>query len=471
MPDILSLFAELSIKTTRKTATEWCSPCPLCGGEDRCSIWPEKRNGLGYWWCRRCESKGDGIQLLIDAAGMTYKEACEHIGHQPPKNYTAPRDMTMREDEDTFEPVPGELDAAGVDVALWRKKAAAFAAWAHQHLMASTKWLHYLADRGIDLEAAKRCRLGFNPGEQGKNCVLKSRKGWGLAEIRKEDGKLKPLWLPRGIVIPQLVGLNTGVPEVHRLRIRRLDEDREAFQPKRKYHVVDGSSMSMMHLPCFGDKDTGIVVVVEAELDAIALHAAAGDVMHCVASMTSNIRRMPESIHQLMHDAPCILVALDKDGAGKDGWKRWETSFPQARRCIAPAGKDPGEAFAAGISLRTWMLAGIPKGLRSVILAPPRQPEHTSAPAHIEDVPIPADVRKLAELWTGKPIGYKHTTDDTGGCLEWGWYYNHKYAREHAEEVHEFIKFANGSDDINLWLERHPAEKITSKNFLSRDLS
>ena len=189
---------------------------------------------------------------------------------------------------------------------------------------------------------------------------------------------------------------------------------------------------------------------------------------------------MPETIHRLMHYAPCILVALDSDGAGKEGWKRWETSFPQARRCRVPEGKDPGEAFAAGVNLRDWLLAGIPKGLRGLLLGR----EKTSSPAPsisiaeavlpvgtIAPERIPDDVQKLADLWKGKPIGYRHRTDERGGCLEWGWYYNHAYAREHAEEVHAFIKFANASDAVNLWLERHPAEKITSFNFLSRALS
>lgn len=38
----------------RKTATEFSSACPVCGGEDRFLFWPER----GNYWCRVCELSG-----------------------------------------------------------------------------------------------------------------------------------------------------------------------------------------------------------------------------------------------------------------------------------------------------------------------------------------------------------------------------------------------------------------------------
>lgn len=90
----------------------------------------------------------------------------------------------------------------------------------------------------------------------------------------KDDGKPKRLWLPRGIVIPQVVN-----DEVRRLRIRRLDSDRAEFNPDHKYHVVEGSEMQPLWLECTTPlrDGQGAVVVVETELDALMLNAQAGD--------------------------------------------------------------------------------------------------------------------------------------------------------------------------------------------------
>jgi Zn ribbon nucleic-acid-binding protein len=37
-----------------KSAKEWSSACPSCGGEDRFLFWPNERN----YWCRQCELSG-----------------------------------------------------------------------------------------------------------------------------------------------------------------------------------------------------------------------------------------------------------------------------------------------------------------------------------------------------------------------------------------------------------------------------
>lgn len=41
----------------RKTAHEWCSTCPFCGGVDRFLSWDDKWN----YYCRHCEAKGFAV--------------------------------------------------------------------------------------------------------------------------------------------------------------------------------------------------------------------------------------------------------------------------------------------------------------------------------------------------------------------------------------------------------------------------
>ena len=108
----------------------------------------------------------------------------------------------------------------------------------------------------------------------------------------------------------------------------------------------------------------GVVVVQETELDSYMHHAVAGDLTSCLASMTSNIRNMSTAVFERLKNASCILVALDCDKAGAEGWPRWRATFPRAKRWPVPMGKDAGEAFGAGLDLRLWVQAGIPEGLQ-----------------------------------------------------------------------------------------------------------
>ena len=78
--DIIDLFREHGFEPKKKTAAEWSCACPACGGTKRCSIWPARGEGRGYYWCRECGAKGDGIQFLRDYAKMSYADACARVG-------------------------------------------------------------------------------------------------------------------------------------------------------------------------------------------------------------------------------------------------------------------------------------------------------------------------------------------------------------------------------------------------------
>lgn len=43
--NLVDLFSEHGFSPVKKTATEWSSPCPFCGGKDRCQIWPDENGG------------------------------------------------------------------------------------------------------------------------------------------------------------------------------------------------------------------------------------------------------------------------------------------------------------------------------------------------------------------------------------------------------------------------------------------
>ena len=477
--NLVDLFTEYGFKVEKKTAAEWAAPCPACGGKDRCSVWPDEADGRGYYWCRQCDAKGDGIQFLRDFAGMSYQDACQRIGVTPATNLRPPT-LPQRRQADRFEAGDGSATASGIDAGVWAKRAGDFVAWAADQLQKSPEQLAWLEERGISAEAAAEYRLGYNPGEKGKNCIIRPRSVWGLPPVMK-DGKAKKFWLPRGIVIPQI---ESG--EVKRIRIRRLDADRAEFRPEHKYHVVEGSGMEMLWLQC--RTDSKVTVVVESELDAYMLHAQAGDMVSCASSMTSNVRKMSQDLLERFGEQLCILVALDSDKAGANGWPRWHESFARAKRWPVPAGKDPGEAFSLGENLRVWLLAGIPEGLRlSMRAGAPAlemssqveghggeaavaEPEEEPVPEREADVfapEIPQAVLEFAEMWRRIPITYRRILDGDGLPAGWAWECKAEWSVAHMEEKHAFLKFEAEHPEVAQWIAANPLTRITAANFLT----
>jgi len=98
-----------------------------------------------------------------------------------------------------------------------------------------------------------------------ETCDFQSPQRLGLPD-RQKDGRPRPLWIPRGIVIPLIVG-----GAVHRIRMRREKAD---FTPNFNlpYFMLPGSSAASRVM---GDNALAFVVV-EAELDAVKACATSG---------------------------------------------------------------------------------------------------------------------------------------------------------------------------------------------------
>lgn len=63
----------LEIRDLKRAGRELIGPCPSCGGDDRFSINTQK----GVFQCRRCEGKGDAIEMVRWLRGMTLPQALE----------------------------------------------------------------------------------------------------------------------------------------------------------------------------------------------------------------------------------------------------------------------------------------------------------------------------------------------------------------------------------------------------------
>ena len=421
MNNLLALLEQKGIPTRRASNAhggEFHSACPGCGdggkgrNSDRFHVWPERTGGnalsVGRFWCRQCGKSGDTIQFLVDFDRMNFREACGFLGiplpdaknHIPPRRFSTPKlPATTGAQEPRTYPPPS---------AIWMQRAEAFLADCHARLLDRPEALEWLAGRGIDLQAVKDYRLGYNESSRGKD-RYRPMSRWGLAEEKGEKGKAKKLWLPRGWVIP-MFGPDGSV---HQLRIRRREEDIKAFSPNIKYLVVKGSSLATMVL----HPKALAHVVVESGFDAILIAGRFAGRLGAVTTWNSAAKPDSEAT-AILQKSHCILNALDFDKAGTNEQDWWTRTFRRNRRWPVPVAKDPGEAFAKGVDIRTWILAGLPVGLASKIDGPgleftkpkasPVLPQATAAEA-VEAEPEPREIRhRILTLADGREC---HITD------------------------------------------------------------
>lgn len=358
-------LAQQKVKLKKVSSTgggEWQGPCPECGGTDRFHVWPEK-NGQGAYWCRGCGKNGDAIQFLRDFDGKSFKEACEYLNiTMDEKNYTTP---APKKEKPVFEPVEHQSPDD-----IWQERAQKFVNWAHENLKQNKEVMVWLAARGISAAAVDKYRLGWNPGENGKD-LYRPRQTWGLAaEIKQETGRPKKLWIPIGLVIPYFVipadaghgplgeiqekechceaNLESCGNLILRIRIRRPEGEP-------RYYVIPGSAMGIMILEPWRKA----FVIVESELDAIAVTEASELVG--AAAMGSSHAKPDKFTYAVLRDSAQILNALDYDKAGATAMQWWKEQFPNnCDRWPVPQGKDPGEAYQLGTDLKSWIEAGLP---------------------------------------------------------------------------------------------------------------
>lgn len=142
---------------------------------------------------------------------------------------------------------------------------------------------------------------------------------WGLPEeINEQTGKPRRLWLPRGLVIPCL-----RYGQVPRLRIRRPEGEP-------RYYVVPGAGTT----PLSAARHHPVAVVVESDLGAMALAAAAGDLLAAYAVGNSSAKPDADSC-EFLRQMAVLLIATDFDKAdakgnrpGTKAARWWLENFP-----------------------------------------------------------------------------------------------------------------------------------------------
>lgn len=439
-------MAKKDVPLKRASSThggEWWGPCPSCGGDDRFHVWPEKNEGKGAYWCRGCGKSGDNIQYLRDFRGMSYRDSCAELGISAKNrdDYISPNgsiDRPGRPSAPEFKPAVHENPAD-----LWQKRAEKFISWSGEALKENGAVLAWLADRGIDEKAVKQYRLGWNQGENEKD-IYRPRSSWGLPASLKEDGKPRALWIPRGLVIPYMIGNSIG-----RIRIRRPEGEP-------RYYVIPGSSMATMIL----EGDRRAFVVVESELDGIAVVGACNLTGACALGSASS--KPDAAACEVLRGSLRILNALDYDQAGAKAMTWWTDNFGRCVRWPVPVGKDPGEVIRMGKDLKSWITEGLPPALTISVPPPVRYPTpdirhgepdlRNSAPPPGE---YPAELLELYNLLRQNPSVRIIHTCDRFTVLRDGKYVGGRI---------NFLVFR--VPVVTDYVLNHPAEQIDGTNFL-----
>jgi len=354
--NLINLAQEIGIIPQKVAGTnggEYAASCPRCGGKDRFRIWPneKKKNCVGSYWCRQCEIRGDSIQFCIDFFGLDFKEAAEKA------NATIPTKHSFFNSRATIQHVftPVEIKPPPTK---WIEKASSVIAKAHEQIWQETEILDYLKQRGLPEEVVKKCKIGWIPKD-----IFYDRIDWGLEEI---EGKKNKLWIPRGILIPGFDPPNSDenvakLEDVVRAKVRRTEWKKG--DKRGKYIIISGS---MNGLSIIGNTDMEVMVVVESELDAYAVHHATKDFAFAVA--VGSVQNNPDhATDYLAKTKKHLLISYDNDddGTGKKLFEKWKMLYPHAKPYPTPIGKDIGEAIKQGFDIRSWLLKFNPVKERS----------------------------------------------------------------------------------------------------------
>lgn len=313
---------------------EYAGPCPWCGGEDRFRVWPDA-DRPGYW-CRGCGRHGDAIQYLRDHEGMSFNQACEYLGVRK-DGYAG----SKAEEQRSYRAAAQKASTAlAPPNQIWQNRAAAFcrsASYQLWHSQAGAEALGYLKFRGLKEETIRAAQLGYHLGDR-----YDSPANWGLE-------REKPIWLPRGIVIPCVV---TDV--LWRVNVRRWAGDQ-------RYVALAGSVSTLFQAELLSSDRPA--TLLEAELDALLVQQEAADLVTAVATGGRTGARHPYWVRYLAV-APETLVAYDADERGEEAAPWWIAHLPHARM-VPPLAKDPTEMYLLGQDVRAWVRRALVQGKQS----------------------------------------------------------------------------------------------------------
>lgn len=305
--------------------------------------------------CFGCGNHGDLIEVFAAVHGLSNKDAFrEFFGKYCPgalqrRSRSRARPLQMPREykpvQAGWRPVPEVQPNER-----WVAKAGKLVSWCAGKLLENRDALAWLSARGIDQDLAQRFHLGWCPGERG-GPIFRQRSAWGLPDKTYQGRVVRALRIQPGLTIPRYID-----GRLFSVRIRTT-----SGQPKYDSLPLpdEAKSPNFLALSTSATSRHQAAVVVESELDALLVHQVAGDIVHAVALGSSGAKPRARTA-EVLQECLAVLLALDFDQAGTGAASWWLGRFDNAVEWPVPSGKDPSEAYQAGVDLRSWILSGLP---------------------------------------------------------------------------------------------------------------
>jgi len=265
----------------------------------------------GYRCFGKCDAHGDALDWLQNYRRLSFVEALHVLG-QPSDNIP----IVAREQLALSSEPPG-WD--------WQQAAERVVSRAEDILwsLGGEAALLYLLERGLTTRTIREARLGYVPGDFQE---------WQVIE---------GLRVPCGITIPWF-----AADSLWAVKVRRA-----AGEPKYQ-QIKGGSAGGLYGANRLEGRD--VALFCEGEFDTLLVHQEANDL---VAAVTLGSATNKLSTRWYAELATCreILVAYDRDLAGKNGAKHLLTLSPRFRRISVPEGKDISEFYIDKGDVYTWI--------------------------------------------------------------------------------------------------------------------
>ncbi len=244
----------------RRTGREWAGPCPVCGGEDRFSIAPDR----DVYNCRTCGG-GDGLGLVQLALGLDFKSALAWL--------VGEADAEISAEERQRRAAQAERQRRERDEVADRKRresiAAARAIWSEAEPAAGTPVEAYLSGRGLTPELLTMPRsLRFHPSLP----YMVARDDGGWHELHRGPAMLAVIQAPSG----GLIGVHRTWIDLDRPGEKaRLSNGDEALPAKKVLGSVRGGAIRLCDRRCAADSFDTMVMGEGIETTGSAMVADA----------------------------------------------------------------------------------------------------------------------------------------------------------------------------------------------------
>jgi len=311
--DILQLIgADTTLKRVSSSGGgEYAGPCPMCGGEDRFRVQPNRPDG-GKWYCRGCgENKWhDVIDYKMQHDHLDFVAALSALsGDQPGQ-------LSRQEKK--------EAPEIKIDQDQWIRAARLFVDDCQKRLWddpESAPGLDHLLGRGLTIDTLVAWRIGWNKVDR-----------WGDPQAWGLPANEKPIFLPRGITIPCENELGFFYVKVRRGK---------TGNPKDRYHYLRHSIHWLYGAQTL--KDFTISFLFESELDVLLAWQTGFKLGYASIPAGQNLR-IEYGPHFTGVDD--VIVAFDNDAEGNKAANELCKLSPRFYKADpVPAGKDLTEYY------------------------------------------------------------------------------------------------------------------------------